>query len=142
MKKLIGKDAWMKSTVHQNEIERFDPRNGMCCEAANFRIHLDGTPANPWNKSATAVFVAKFLATYPGTYPSDSAEVVDMVHAKTRAVISSLIKDYRLLQKTEVRHEMNNCKKRRERKRLVSTSILTYLLLILTCASFLNAVVI
>lgn len=128
MRKLIGKSALMENTVHRNEIEQFDPRNGPCCNATSFRIHLDGTPADPWNKSATAVFVAKFLATYPEVYPTDSDEIVDMIYSKTRAAISSLIKEYRLQNNTqaEVRDEMNERKKRRERKRLVSTSLSTF----------------
>ncbi|KAF9783891.1 hypothetical protein BJ322DRAFT_1109737 [Thelephora terrestris] len=118
MKKMIGEEFLTANTVDPQEIEKFDPLKGPCCDAENFRIHLDGTPANPWNRSAAEVFVAKFLATYSRIYPPDLDEVVNMVHSKTRSAITSLIKDYRLRQDSDYEEKCQD-KKRRERKRLL-----------------------
>ncbi|KAI0055203.1 hypothetical protein BV25DRAFT_1815199 [Artomyces pyxidatus] len=42
----------------------YDRRNGPCCTPDRFRLDLSagsGTPASPWNKSATHVFVESFV---------------------------------------------------------------------------------
>ncbi|KAI0713030.1 hypothetical protein C8T65DRAFT_574203 [Cerioporus squamosus] len=43
------------------EVRGFDPAEGECCTAKKFCIDISGTPASPWNESATRVFVKSFM---------------------------------------------------------------------------------
>lgn len=43
------------------EVRKFDPDEGECCTVKRFCIDISGTPASPWNESATRVFVKNFL---------------------------------------------------------------------------------
>lgn len=123
MRKLIPSSKWLKSTVTEQEASAFNPNLGPCCDRANFRVHLDGTPCDAWNKSATSVFVDDFLTAHP-EYPSQDELVRNMVRAKSRAFLESMIRDYRRskagLNATEL-EEARVQKNRRERKRKVSS---------------------
>ena len=69
-------------------------RDEIPCTANNFRLHLEGTPAHPWNKSATGVFVASFCEKYP-QYSIDETEDHFKVHLDT------LIRKYRNQQRSK-----------------------------------------
>lgn len=122
LRKLIKPDNWMKNTVPELEANAFNPGNGPCCDATNFRVHLEGTPSNPWNKSAVAVFVRSFLAAHPD-YPADEEPVQEMVRMKTRAALESIIREFRESNIPRTEEEANRKrleKNRRERKRKVN----------------------
>jgi len=84
-----------ESTVSLAEFQAFNPRQGECCTRDNFRLNLEGTPGDDWNKSAARVFVNDFLRTH-NEYPANNRVVRLMVQKKTTAAIKSLIKSYRL----------------------------------------------
>ena len=112
-----------ENPVTQDDLEDFNPASGPCCNVANFRLHLAGTPCNPWNKSAAGVFVESFLGKYTTDYPSNDEAVVDMVRFKTQSTIAAKIKRYRM---TGPDGNMEPATKKRlnrqERKRKVSSS--------------------
>ena len=110
----------MANTVPELEANNFDPLIGPCCDASRFRLHLEGTTCNPWNRSATEVFVEDFLTHHP-EYPREVDSVRDMVFLKTRSTITSMIKEYRKLKLDSNRlDELQRRKNRTERKRGVS----------------------
>jgi len=125
MRKRITPANWMKNTVTEQEANEFDSRFGQCCDPTHFRVHLGGTPANAWNKSAISVFIKDFLAVHPG-YPSQEDSVRKMVWIKSHAALESMIKQYR---KSNTLHSgseleaMRLQKNRTERKRKVSPAI-------------------
>ena len=96
MERLIPDADWMVDTVPGFEANHFDPLIGPCCHPSRFRLHLEGTTCNPWNRSAMEVFVEDFLTHHPD-YPKGVDSVRDMVLLKTRATITSMIKEYRKL---------------------------------------------
>lgn len=122
MRDLIPGNSWMRNTVTKEEAEDFNPDLGPCCDYTEFRLHLEGTPCDSWNKSATSVFVDSFLRIHPD-YPSQKEVVKQMVEFKTRAAIESMIRNYR---KSKDAHnsaeqdEIKDHKNRRERQRKVS----------------------
>lgn len=101
------------------DFQAFDPRRGECCTRENFRLNLEGTACDDWNKSATRVFVNDFLRIH-NKYPTDNQVVRSMIKKKTTSAIKSLIKLYRkkdvdgpLLEAAQKKRN------RRERKRTV-----------------------
>ena len=98
MRTLIPKASWLKKTVSEEEARRFDPDLGACCGPSPLRVNLEGTTCDRWNKSVTSVFVEDFLRTHP-EYPSEEQVVTKMIEMKTRATISSMIREYRKLKK-------------------------------------------
>ena len=96
MQTIIPDADWMEDTVPELEANSFNPLLGSCCDANHFRLHLEGTTCDPWNKSATEVFVEDFLAHHT-EYPKEVDSVYDTVSLKTRATITSMIKEYRKL---------------------------------------------
>lgn len=125
MRKRITPANWMKNTVTEQEANAFDPGSGPCCDPIHFRVHLEGTPANVWNKSATSVFVNDFLAIHP-EYPSREESVREMIRMKTHATLESMIKQYRKSNTLHSRGELEAIrlqKNRTERKRKVSPAI-------------------
>jgi len=115
----------MENTVTEQEANAFDPTLGQCCDPAHFRVHLEGTTCNTWNKSATSVFAGRFLTAHP-EYPSHEQSVRDMVQMKSRAALDSMIREYRKSNtprtEPELREEQKR-KNRQERKRKVGTII-------------------
>ena len=120
MERIIPDADWMEDTVSEIDANNFDPLIGPCCDADNFRLHLEGTTCDAWNRSATEVFVEDFLARHP-EYPREVDSVRDTVFLKTRATITSMIKEYRKLKREP--NELNELQLRKnltERKRGVS----------------------
>jgi hypothetical protein len=111
-----------ENTVSVDEIREFNPSQGECCTASNFRLNLEGTASDSWNKSVTRVFVNNFLRTH-AEYPGDNRVVRTMIQQKTTAAIKSLIKSYRIrnVGSPQLRKAQKK-KNRRERKRTVSNS--------------------
>lgn len=128
MRELIKPDNLVKNTVAEQEANTFDPNLGPCCAPANFRVHLEGTTCNPWNKSAIGVFVNHFLVAYT-EYPSQEESVRDMVRMKSQAALDSMIRKYRRVNTPHTFNELNDMrlrKNRQERKRKVSSATLTH----------------
>ena len=96
MKSLFHDDDWLKEIVSERDVNDWCPELGECCTAQkpHFKLHLAGTPSDPWNTSATRVFANDFLISYAETY-RDVWAVRRMVLKKTRAYIKSLIKAFR-----------------------------------------------
>ena len=120
MQNIIPDEDWMGDTVTELEANNFNPLIRPCCDANHFRLHLEGTTCDPWNRSAADVFVEDFLAHHP-EYPKEVDSVYDTVVLKTRATITSMIKEYRKLKlgpnKLDELQLRKNCI---ERKRSVS----------------------
>jgi hypothetical protein len=120
MEHLIPDADWMEDTVTKDEANDFNPLTGPCCDVNNFRLHLEGTTCDLWNRSAMEVFVEDFLAHHP-EYSKEVDSVRDMVMFKTRATITSMIKEYRKLKLSPNElDELQLRKNRTERKRGVS----------------------
>jgi hypothetical protein len=122
MHELITPAKWMKVTVADQEANAFNPELGPCCDPVSFRVHLEGTTANAWNKSAISVFVNCFLVIHP-EYPSQDESVRDMVRMKSCATLDSMIRQYRKSNTpctVEASKEQRLKKNRQERKRKVS----------------------
>ena len=121
VEELIPSDKWLKNTVTPQDIDDFNSKIGECCTADNFRLHLAGTPADTWNKSATRVLVNSFLEAHK-QYESQNPDVRDMVMKKCGAAVISTIRQYRSGRKHRTensrRLELDN-KSRAERKRSV-----------------------
>jgi hypothetical protein len=126
MRDLIGKN-WMKNTVAKEEAGAYNPECGQCCSVAGFRVHLEGTACDAWNKSATEVFVGGFLQAYP-TYNVADGSGRDMVRMKSQAALESMIRQYRKLRIPQTLDELKgqrDHKNRQERKRKVSLAMPT-----------------
>jgi len=94
MKSLIHKDDWLKEVVSEHDLNSWNPDMENCCTAEQFKLHLKGTPCDPWNSSAARVFTDDFLLAHAGIYP-DVWAVRAMVLRKTHAYIKSLIRAFR-----------------------------------------------
>lgn len=113
------KDLVKGRTATERDTQNFDPTFGPCCGVDNFRLHLAGTPCNPWNKSATDVFIESFLEKYT-EYSSDNLAVVRMVKFKTHSTIAAMIKQYRITGPGgDVDDQTRRYNNRQERKRKV-----------------------
>ena len=124
MHKLL-KESLNQNVVTDQEANTFDPNLGPCCDTAHFRVHLDGTTCNGWNKSAIRVFTNDFLTAHP-EYPSHEKSIREMVKMKSQATIDSMIRKHRKAQipRTDVElRELQKQKNRLERKRKVSTIV-------------------
>ncbi|KAF9777823.1 hypothetical protein BJ322DRAFT_1015414 [Thelephora terrestris] len=109
----------MKNTVAKEEAGAYNPECGQCCSVAGFRVHLEGTACDAWNKSATEVFVGGFLQAYP-TYNVADGSGRDMVRMKSQAALESMIRQYRKLRIPQTLDELKgqrDHKNRQERKR-------------------------
>lgn len=115
-----------ESTVSMADFQAFDPRRGECCTSANFRLNLEGTPCDVWNKSAVRIFVNDFLRNH-NEYPADNRVVRLMIQKKTTAAIKSLIRDYRL--KDVGSPQLGVAQKRRNRRERKRTVGIFFLLL-------------
>jgi hypothetical protein len=83
----------LERKVTQEEANAYDPlRHEFPCTADNFKLHLEGTRAHPWNKAARSVFAASFCAKYPH-YTVDEAGNHFGVH------VESLIRKYKTQQR-------------------------------------------
>ena len=130
MKKLFHKDDWLKDIVSDQELTNWNPEIEECCTAGKFKLHLKGTPCDPWNASAARVFTDDFLRSHTETY-QDVWAVRRMVLRKTKAYIKSLIKSFRQIGQGEaLRQAAKQAKNRQERKASVSPSVwISYVLL-------------
>lgn len=120
MKKLVKADG-LQNRVTEQEANAFDPNLGPCCDITNFKVHLEGTTCNAWNKSAIDIFVKGFLEIHT-EYPSQVESVRDMVKMKSRATLDSTIRKYRdskIPRTLEESKEIRLQKNRQERKRKV-----------------------
>lgn len=132
MKGLFHDEDFLRELVSDQDLADWDPAIGECCTAEQFKLHFRGTPCNPWNKSATRVFVNDFLATHAEIYPP-AWPVRRMVTRKTTAHIKSLIKSFRGNRRGEaIVKAAKQAKNRQERKATVS-------LLVQLCASAMRA---
>ena len=122
MRGLIHEDDWLKEVVHEHDLNNWNPEIEECCTADQFRLHLMGTPCDPWNSSAARVFANNFLHTHTETYP-DVWAVRHMVLKKTRAFIKSIIKSFHQNRRGDaLKGAAKRAKNRRERKTTVSPS--------------------
>ena len=141
MLKIVTPAHWMKNRVTREEVNAFNPGLGPCCDTANFRLHLEGTPCDAWNKSATGVFVNGFLVAHP-EYPSQEEPVREMVRMKSHATLESMIREYRKskIPLTEAQvEELRLQKNRQEHKRKVVSLISHPPTVSDSCASFMIA---
>lgn len=125
MRKLVTPDNWLKNTVTEQEANAFNPDLGPCCDPIHFRVHLAGTTANLWNKSATGVFVNHFLAAHP-EYPSREEPVRKMVQMRCHATLDSMIRKYRKSNTPRSKEQMEAERlerNRAERKRKVGSVV-------------------
>lgn len=132
MQGLFHKDDWLKELISEQDLVSWKPEVGECCTAVKgqFKLHLMGTPCNPWNTSATRVFTNDFIHTHAEMYP-DVWPVRRMVLKKTKAYIKSLIKSFRLNSRGDALIKAHRlARNRQERKSSVSPSTrFSYLLL-------------
>ncbi|KAF9642096.1 hypothetical protein BDM02DRAFT_3106051 [Thelephora ganbajun] len=109
----------MKNVVTEQEANTFNPELGPCCDPVHFRVHLEGTTCNVWNKSAIGIFVNRFLTTHP-EYPSEQESVQEMVRMKSQATLDSMIRWYRKSNTPRTKEEKDESwleKNHKERKR-------------------------
>lgn len=122
MKGLIDKDDWLKEVVHERDLNSWDPEVEECCTAQQFRLHLTGTPCDPWNTSATRVFTDDFLKNHADVY-TDVWPVRRMVLKKAQAYIKSLIRTFSEDRRgSRLKEVSKQAKNRRERKTNVGHS--------------------
>lgn len=129
LRKLITPDKWLEKTVTGQEADAFNPNLGPCCHPAHFRVHLEGTTCDKWNKSAVVVFVEDFLRAHP-EYPSGESAVREMIRIKSRASLDSVIRKYRgslVSQTPQAAEGTRKRKNRQERKRKVNLPVFTRL---------------
>ena len=89
------RDGTLAQKIAKVEADAYDPlRHEFPCTANDFKLHLEGTPAHPWNRAATKVFVISFCANYPH-HTADEAERHFKVHLDT------LIRKYKTQQLTK-----------------------------------------
>ena len=122
---LLGtpKDGTLEKKVAQDQAHAYDPlRHEIPFTAEDFKLHLEGKPAHPWNKAATKVFVGSFCAKYP-CYPANKVERHFKVHTET------LIRKYRAqqLEKDDLNMKEASKKKSQKNVRKVKVSLLLYL---------------
>ncbi|KAF9777739.1 hypothetical protein BJ322DRAFT_1015465 [Thelephora terrestris] len=79
------------------------------CTADSFKLYLDGTPAHPWNKAATKVFVASFCVKYTH-HAANKAEAHFKVH------IDTLIRRYRAQEVAKGNPNAKDVAKKKNRK--------------------------
>ena len=119
MASLIPEHEWLEDVVYRDELTQWDSARSECCTTRSFKLHLSGTPADPWNTSAVHVFTDDFLLTHANLYP-DVWSVRYMVLKKARAHVKSLIKRYKLKHTTKpAREAFKVMQNRRERKAAV-----------------------
>ncbi|KAF9790740.1 hypothetical protein BJ322DRAFT_999041, partial [Thelephora terrestris] len=81
-------DGTLTQKVTKADADAFDPLRQIPCTADDFKLHLAGTPAHPWNKAATAVFVQSFCAKFSQYGPEDTEN-----HFKVH--LATLIRKYK-----------------------------------------------
>jgi len=119
----MPRDQELKNTVTAQDINDFDPEIAECCTADNFRIHLAGSPGEPWNKSAARVLVNNFLETHE-EYEAQDDTIRAMVIKKCEAAVGSTIRKYKWKKKHRTKDSRalaRENKNRAERKRTVRT---------------------
>ena len=110
--RLLGtpEDGKLAKKVTKAEADAYDSvHSGPPCVADNFKLHLDGTPAHPWNKAATKVFVASFCTKYPQHSPDEAGK-----HFKVH--LETLIRKYRTQQRLKDNPEATEAVKKQNRK--------------------------
>ncbi|KAI0351856.1 hypothetical protein OH77DRAFT_1410198 [Trametes cingulata] len=65
----------------EEDLVDYDPYDGPCCTAENFRPDLDSTPSSAWNRSIIEVFVEHFMDRKPSA-PQDRVEELFEGHLK------------------------------------------------------------
>ena len=122
---LLGtpKDGTLEKKVTQDQADAYDPlRHELPFTAEDFKLHLEGKPAHPWNKAATKVFVGSFCIKYP-YYLANKVERHFKVHTET------LIRKYKTqqLEKDDPNIKEASKKKSRKNARKAKVSLLPYL---------------
>jgi hypothetical protein len=141
MRTLFRDEDWMQNMVTDREAIAFNPNLGPCCTLTNFRLHLEGTPCNTWNKSAIEVFMVGFFAAHK-TYSQQKISVVNMVRMKSRAALESMIRKYRKskIARTPAQLEALRLQRnRQERKRKVCPPFILSMVLMALISSALRA---
>jgi len=118
----IPKDGTLEKKVTKDEADAYDPlRDEFPCSAENFKLHLEGTPAHPWNKAAADVFVTNFCNKYPHYEPEEAG-------GHFRVHLDTLIRKYRTQQLTkdnpDAKAESLKKNRKNTRKATVSTPLL------------------
>ena len=114
----IPRDGTLTTKVTQDEVNAFDPlRHAPPCTAWDFKLHLEGTCAHPWNKAVTTVFVEDFCSVFP-QYNTDETEDHFKIHLDT------LIRKYKLQQrlKDNINGQYEYKKESRKNARKVAVS--------------------
>ena len=106
----IPEDGTLAKKVTRDQADAYDPlRHELPCTAEDFKLHLEGTPAHPWNKAATKVFVRSFCTKYPHQ-TAHRAESHFKVH------IDTLIRKYRTQELTKDDPDAKAAAKKKNRK--------------------------
>ncbi|KAH9918419.1 uncharacterized protein B0H18DRAFT_882807 [Fomitopsis serialis] len=111
-----------RSVATPEELEGF--QEGRCCTAKKFKLDLNGTAANKWNKSATEVFTDSFLECKQYQWKQRSK-----ISAAFRSHLRGLIKKYReqlsrptpeAILATKLQHSRQQRKQNKFQRRLAS----------------------
>lgn len=115
------KDGTLERKVTIDEAEAYDPLyHEFPCTADSFRLHLDSTPAHPWNKAAVNVFVTSFCDKYPD-YTADDVASHFKVHIET------LIRKYRVQQRLKGNLEAKRAELKKNRKNTRKVTVSSFL---------------
>jgi hypothetical protein len=114
-------DGKLVNKVTKDEADAYNPLSPEPpCNADDFKLYLEGTPAHPWNKAATRVFVESFSAKF-SRHLADEAEEHFKVHLDT------LIRKYKAQVRSEgtsgVKDEAKKRNRMNTRKATVSPSL-------------------
>jgi hypothetical protein len=114
-------DGRLGQKVTKDDADGYDQmRDGPPCTADDFKLHLEGTVAHPWNKAATHVFADSFRTKFPDFERGD-VELCFKTHVDT------LIRKYRTQQIYEINPEarLGDLKENRKtsRKSTVGSSL-------------------
>lgn len=112
---------------NDEEVTSFNPHNGPCCTAENFRVDLYGNPKDPWNVSAASVFVSDFISCE--TYDCKNVEKIKTAFFSHLKSLKSVFKKRQL--DTATIAEAKRKAKRYQRKRNVGTDFAGCMLYIL-----------
>jgi hypothetical protein len=118
MKRKDAESPFTGITMENDEdVTFFNPHNGPCCTAENFRVDLYGNPKDPWNVSAANVFASDFIV-----YEKYGCKNVDIIKDAFFAHLKTLKRDFKKRQlDTATIADAKRKAKRYQRKRNVGT---------------------
>ena len=112
------KNGTLTNEVTEEEASAYNPVcDELPCTADDFRLYLLGTPAHPWNKAATSLFVESFCEKFT-TYDRDEVE------ERFKAHLAGVIRKYKSQEAFKddpgAREESKKTNRRNSRKAAVS----------------------